>query len=362
MAMFCKKTVNDLRPYKVVPQDAWTDPENVLKLDWNESTQTISPRVKQALKDAIDNTQLNWYPNVQNEELLGAISGYVTMPPENIMYFSSSDSAQEYIARTFLESYDDVLIVGPTYDNFRVTCQSESYNIHFFYLDNEFRLNIDRLEESITSIRPKLVYISNPNNPTGTTYAPETIRRLAEHFPDVLFLMDEAYIEFTVEESCKSLVSDHDNIIITRTFSKAFGLAGFRIGFIISHKNNLEYIGRIRNPKNITSLTQVATLAALQDLDYMHQYVTEVNKAKTFFIGELDRLGIRHAEGGGNFVLINTGKSSELIAFLREQKIYVRDYTQVSQLNGFDCRITIGTTEQMQRVTDAIVRFLSIDQ
>ena len=358
MAMFCKKTVNDLRPYKVVPQDAWTDPENVLKLDWNESTQSISPRVKQALKNAIDNVQLNWYPNVQNEELLEAIGSYVDMPIENIMYFSSSDSAQEYIARTFLESYDDVLIVGPTYDNFRVTCQSESYNIHFFYLDTEFRLDMDKLAENIGAIRPKLVYISNPNNPTGTTYSPGAIRELAERFPDVLFLMDEAYIEFSTQDSCKSLVVDHDNIIITRTFSKAFGLAGFRIGFIISHKNNLECI---RNPKNITSLTQVATLAALQDLDYMYRYVAEVNKAKNYFIGELNRLGIRHAEGGGNFVLINTGRSAELIAFLRKHKIYVRDYTQVPQLNGFDCRITIGTTEQMRRVADAIGRFLAAD-
>jgi histidinol-phosphate aminotransferase len=356
--MFCKKTISDLKPYKVVPQDAWLNPDDVLKLDWNESTQLISPVVKQALLAAIENVNLNWYPNVQNAELLNAISCYVGMEPENIMYFASSDSAQEYIARTFLESYDNVLIVGPTYDNFRVTCQSESYNIHFFYLNSEFDINLDELRKKIVDIEPKLVYISNPNNPTGTIYELNTVKFLIEQFPDVLFLIDEAYIEFGSIESGKSLVVEHDNIIITRTFSKAFGLAGFRIGFIISNQSNIEYIGRIRNPKSITSLTQVAALAALNDISYMHNYVHEVKRAKEYFISELDMLGIPHVEGGGNFVLLKPIETKAFIYFLKENKIYVRDYTQVLQLNGFDCRITVGTTQEMKRVINVIQQFL----
>lgn len=358
--MFCKKTVNDLKPYKVVPQEVWEHPDGVLKLDWNESTIPVSNCVKNALKEAIECINLNWYPNVANGKLMKLLADYAELPIANIMYFASSDSAQEYIARTFLEADDDVLIIGPTYDNFRVTCQSESYHIHFFYMNADLEIDMDELKNAICEVSPKLVYLSNPNNPTGTTYTKEDIKVMIERFPNILFLVDEAYIEFSRLRSVKDLVLDHRNVIITRTFSKAFGLAGFRIGYILSNEYNLEYIARIRNPKSITSLTQVAAIAALEDLGYMHNYVKEVLTAKKWFLKQLDMMRVNYKVDGGNFVLVKIDFPHEYIAFLRKHKIYVRDYTHVEQLYGYNCRITIGTMEQMKVVKQYTQAYLNL--
>jgi len=348
--MFAKKSVEQLLPYKVVPQEVWKDPQGCLKLDWNEATLNVSPSVKKALKESIDRLNLNWYPNVHDDQLISQLASYVGLSITNVMYFASSDSAQEYIARTFLESFDDVLIVAPTYDNFRVTCQSESYHIHFFYMDKNLEVNLLELDKDIKKIKPKLVYISNPNNPTGTCYTKKDIEDLLISNPNVLFLVDEAYIEFSRLPSNKDLVKTYSNIIITRTFSKAFGLAGFRIGYILSHKSNLEFIGRVRNPKSVTSLTLIAAKVALDNLDDMWNYVKVVLETKKKFLQELSGLGIPYKADGGNFVLIKIKDTKQYISYLRSNKIYVRDYTQMVHLNGYDCRITIGNGEQMDRV------------
>lgn len=356
---FAKKTVQNLQPYRVVPQEAWNDPKGCLKLDWNESTISLSPHVKASLINAIDEINFNWYPNVHNEKLLRKLSDYTQLPVENILYFASSDSAHEYIARTFLEASDEVLIVGPTYDNFRVTCQSESYSISFFF-NEDVKADVSKIDKAIYEKEPKLVYICNPNNPTGTIYTKEEIKMLLENHPDTLFLVDEAYIEFSPYESTKDLVLDYNNIVVCRTFSKAFGLASFRVGYILSSAYNLEYIGRIRNPKSVTALSQVATIAALEDTDHMWQFVKTVKASKQFFIEEMNKLGIKTANGGGgNFCLIQVPNPKEYIAYLRKNKIYVRDYTHVKELNGINVRVTMGTLEQMALVVRITKEYMS---
>lgn len=357
--MFVKKSVNLITPYKVVPQEAWEHPDISLKLDWNEATIPVSEHVKDALIRAINTENLNWYPNIANTELKNKIASYVGTAPENIMYFASSDSAHEYIARTYLEAADRVLVVGPTYDNFRVTCQSESYDIRYYWLDEHLDADMDALAGTIKKIRPKLVYMCSPNNPTGTEYSYEEIRCLIEEYPAVLFLIDEAYIEFSELPSKKDLILDHENVILSRTFSKAFGLAGFRFGYVISHPDNLDNIGRIRNPKSITTLTQIAVKAALDNVQYMYEYVGQVKESKQYFIKQLDCMGIPYKAGGGNFTLAKIYRPKSYIDFLRIHRIYVRDYTHISNLHGYDCRITIGTKVQMERVADMTRQYLT---
>jgi histidinol-phosphate aminotransferase len=355
--MFAKEAIKQIQPYRVVPQEAWTK-SNVLKLDWNESTNPISPHVRQALLNAIDAIHLNWYPNVNNQKLTEMLATYAGTKTSNILYFASSDSAQEYIARTFLNERDNVLILAPTYDNFRVTCQSESYNIFFHYLNEKLLFDSHKFEKDIARLNPKLVYIANPNNPTGTEYSRTEIEHLLKRYPNTLFMLDEAYIEFAMNaESTVPLVEKYNNLIITRTFSKAFGLAGFRIGYVIGNESLIEGIAKIRNSKSITSLSQVVAIAALEDIKYMHNYVNEVKVAKTYFMNELEKLNISFKFGGGNFVLLQPNNPKALIAFLKEHDIYVRDYTHVKELYGYNMRITVGTKEQMKTVINIIKQY-----
>ena len=357
--MFTKEAVKQIQPYRLVPQEAWSN-SNVLKLDWNEATIPISPHVKQALINAINTVNLNWYPNVNKLKLLRLLADYVGVNQEKLLYFASSDSAQEYVARTFLNEHDNVLILGPTYDNFRVTCQSESYNIFFYYLDENLNFNIEEFEQNISALSPKLVYISNPNNPTGNEYTENQIEYLVKKYTDTLFLIDEAYIEFTENAtSSVPLVKKYSNLIITRTFSKAFGLAGFRIGYIIGDESLILNISKIRNSKSISTLSQVAAIAVIENIEYVNVYIEKVKEAKKYLLKELTTLRIPFKSQGGNFVLIKPFNPKTLINYLKQNDIYVRDYTHVTELQGYNTRITVGTIEQMKLVVNVIKQYLN---
>lgn len=228
-------------------------------------------------------------------------------------------------------------------------------------LDATFKFDSSAFKDDIRRIEPSLVYICNPNNPTGTQHSVDLIKELLDEFPQVLFLIDEAYAEFS-EISSKELVLKYENILISRTMSKAFALANFRFGYLIASKSNIDYISSIRNPKNITTFAQEAAIGALSDIDYMKAYVSEVRKAKEQFISAMDKLTnyLSCVYGGGNFVLLtlkNASDKSLLIQKLINENIYIRDVSQTKYLEEYCLRVTIGTREQMTRVAKVISNY-----
>lgn len=349
--MFENKCLKKLKPYSLVSQKVF-ELENfndVTKLDWNEATINPSPKVFSALKKYLDNGKFNWYPPLHNQKLLTLLSKYCKINQKYLQYYPSSDSIHEYIARAFISSGDKVLIISPTYDNFRVTIQSFGAQINYFRLAENFSFKENKFIQNMKKIKPKLVYLCNPNNPTGTTYSMVQIEKLIKMFKNTMFLIDEAYFEFEGNSS-KDLVKTHKNILVTRTFSKAFALAGFRIGYLISHPDNLKILNKIRNPKNVTAMTQEAAIAALQDISYMKKYVKEVKNAKKTFCKSLDKLNIKYYSGGGNFILIDLKRNKiNIIKLLSNKNIFVRNYDL--KLKNY-IRITIGTEKDMKKVLD----------
>ena len=216
------------------------------------------------------------------------------------------------------------------------------------------RLALNSFEQHIESVRPKIVYLCNPNNPTGTTYSLNLLRKLLQRFNDVLFIVDEAYYEFS-GITAATLASDFENIVICRTFSKAFGLASFRVGYAIASEHNMSGLRKLRNPKNISSYAQLAASAALSDVEYMQQYVEEVLEAKQYFIGALNDIGINViASEGGNFVLVRLGdRQVSITQTLEDNNVFIRNYGHVSGMADYT-RITIGTIEQMRYVYSVI--------
>lgn len=364
--MFANKYVKSLKPYPVSSHKAWEikDKSSILKLDWNEATISPSPRVKENIIKFLDNGKINWYPDTNNINLLKEISKYNMVPLENLQYFASSDALHEYIMRVFVEPNDKITIVAPTYDNFRAVVESNGAVVDFYYLDDKFELDFENFKQHLILNTPKIVYICNPNNPTGTLYDKEDIENLVINFPSTMFVVDEAYFEFD-GISCKELALKYENILISRTFSKAFALASFRIGYAITNKTNIELLSKIRNPKNITSFSQIAAISVLEDIDYVKKYVNEVKKAKEYFKRELSDLKLNficHKNGGGgNFLLIELEylKKQKMIEFLLNKNIFVRDYSHVKNMENY-FRITIGTIEQMEKVVLAIREFLNV--
>ncbi|MEY8251579.1 MAG: histidinol-phosphate transaminase, partial [Colwellia sp.] len=353
--------INNIKPYKVVSHKAWEfgKSDDVLKLDWNEATIPPSPKVLQGLKDFFSNGNMNWYPNVDNKEFRAQLAKYSSVPVEQVEYFASSDALHEYIIRAFINPGDRITMVAPTYDNFRAAAESIGAVIDFFYLDelNGFNFDILNFEKHVEEEQPKIVYLCNPNNPTGTVYSVELIENLVKRFNDVLFIIDEAYYEFS-GVTAASLGSLYENIIVCRTFSKAFALASFRVGYAITSEHNMAGLRKIRNPKNITSYSQVAALAALNDIEYTRRYVNEVKQAKKKFVNALDELGVDViGSESGNFVLVGFGACQlELTEYLEFNNIFVRNYGHVAKMGRYT-RITIGTLEQMDVVFSTIKEF-----
>ena len=359
---FPNKYLRNLKPYKLASHKVLAvspkERQNILKLDWNEATIPPSPKVMERVMAVLQQPSFfNLYPTTYNEELMRLLSAYVGLPIENVQYFGSSDVLHEYICKAFISVGDPVMILGPSYDNFRLTCQANGADVYFSYYNDDFTFDAERFENDIITREPAVVYICNPNNPTGNVHSKEYIEHLLQEYQDTLFLIDEAYYEFS-GITVKDLVLKYDNILISRTMSKAFALANFRLGYLIAGKDNVQFINKIRNPKNLSTFAQVAGCAALSDTQYMWNYVEEVHRGMDYFAEAMqkyeDRLTIHPSHG--NFSLIEFQTYEDKIALLNHlanNNIFVRDTTQAPMVrNCF--RITIGTVEQMKKVVDVI--------
>ena len=365
---YVNKYLRNLAPYKLASHKIWDVPveerSKILKLDWNEATVAPSPLVQRRLAELVNhNPDYNLYPSAYNRELHSLFAAYAQVPKENLQYFASSDVLHEYIARVFISVGDPVLILGPTYDNFRLTCEAQGGKVYYSLLSNGFNLSEEVFEDDIHRTNPSMVYICNPNNPTGNLISLEFIEKLLSNYTETLFLIDEAYFEFT-GVTARGLIFKHENLLISRTMSKAFALASFRIGYLLASEENIITISKVRNPKNFTLFAQEAAIAALSDIDYMQSYVEEVNLAKLQFTNFIKSMNptLRVFNTNGNFLLVRVLEPNdkiELISYLEKNDIFVRDFTHSKLL--LDCfRITVGTRAQMLIVENAIRNYFKL--
>ena len=358
MSRFEKTQLNKLTPYRLSSHKAWSAGSKTLKLDWNESTKSLSDNVKQALVEEITNGNLNWYPNVDNNQLRRAIAQYSNVDDSNVQYFASSDALHEYIALAFVENSDRILIIGPTYDNFRAVVAAAGANAKFYNSSDEsLQIDIAQLNIDLQLINPKVVYLVNPNNPTGHQYSKEAIESLLISHPNILFVIDEAYFEFS-GFTCSIFVSLFDNLIVSRTFSKALGLASFRIGYCLAHENIISSLNKVRNAKNVSHLAQVAALSVLKDLDPINEYVSEVVEQRESFIEFLQQFS-RYSPlpSSANFVFVKMNSPvNDLTSFLENKNIFIRDYSHLDITKDY-VRFTIGNAQVMNSVKAAILEF-----
>lgn len=360
---FINKYLRNLSPYKVASHKIWEvssdERKKMLKLDWNEATIPPSPLVNERLNKIVNQQEVYYlYPSTHNAELLGLLSAYTSLPEENIQYFASSDSLHEYLVRMFVGVGDPILILGPTYDNFRLTCESQGAQIFYYDYSDSFELDKVAFKNRINELTPSLVYICNPNNPTGNVLDKEYLLDLIVSFPDTIFLIDEAYYEF-YGQTMSNYVLIHPNLFVSRTFSKAFALANFRAGYLIASSENILQISKIRNPKNFTTFTQEAVVAVLTDTKYMWNYVKEVLEARTYFNEKLLNSSIIKEvfPSEGNFLLVefrDFDMKMKVYNKLSDNNIFVRNLMH-SKLLMNTLRITVGTKDQMDRVLEVIL-------
>ena len=341
--------VKKLSPYEVSTSATLSleDKAKYLKLDFNEATFPPSPLVKSRLLALLKADQLNFYPDVTATELRQKLAGYVGLEAAFIQVFNGSDGAINTICDTFITAADNVLVREPVYTQPYTFIRAKGSRLVTFTGDDPFTKNLDRYEQQLSARTIKMVYMANPNNPTGVYYEIPEVSRLLKAFPGTLFVIDEAYHEYAGKTSL-GLVREYPNLIVTRTFSKAFGLAGLRIGYIIAQPPIIGDINKVRNGKDVNTVAQIAAAAALEDLPYLNQRVKQVIEARQWLIENLRRHGVTCHDSPANFILIRVADAPEVIRRLAGKMVLVRDRSTLPQLEGY-IRVTIGMPEEMQR-------------
>ena len=343
MPIKVRKSISNLQTYNVGGRsDLSSDWEC---FDWNESEFPPTNKVFEVMKSFY---RYERYPDITAKQLKNKLSEYVSLPVDFIEVYNGSDDALKDIITVFVDRDTKVLSYQPSYTqvNTFITTNTEHYEkiniqdpLGEHYYDFDYCKSAD------------VVYLVNPNNPTGKLLPVKEIEKLVKQYPNTLFIVDEAYYEFA-KQSCTHLVVSHKNLIVTRTFSKAFGLASVRLGYCMAHPDTLSDVRKIRNGKAVNALGQLCGIAALNDLDYLQSRIDEMNDAKKFFIDNLPNY-YQAVNSDANFVLVKTPDSKKVLEKMRKNKILIRDRSAFENLENC-VRITIGSKKQIIRVLDVM--------
>jgi len=340
-----KSTVRDLEKKFHPPSER----KDKIKLDLNENLMGCSLKVIEALKKITCNN-VAVYP--EYDEFMNKLGSYLSVDVDNILLTNGADNAIKTVMDTYLEKGDEIIIPVPTFymfENYASILGVEKKLVEF---NNDLSFPLEKIIGSITP-DTKMIVIVNPNNPTGTIVNDEDILRVVEAAKDAVVVIDEAYYQFS-EKSSKDMISSYDNVIIIQTFSKGFGLAGVRLGYIISNKDVINELKKVVLPYTVNGLTIVAASAALDDLDFVNHYVSIVKENRDYILNELQELGVKTYPSDANFIIADFGENSNsVLQKLNEKNILVRDVSNNPLLDGC-LRIAIGTREQMETLVDEI--------
>jgi histidinol-phosphate aminotransferase len=320
-----------------------------LRLDFNENTLACSPAVKTALEN-ISAADLTRYPEREPVEALAARQ--LGLEPNQVVLTNGVDEAIHVLCQAFLDAGDEMLLPVPTYTMYEIYAAATDATLRKVQAGADFQFPCEALLAEINA-RTKIVAIANPNSPTGSVATREQILATAQAAPGAVVLVDEAYFHF-YGETVIDLVGQVPNLIVARTFSKAYGLAGLRLGLLAGPETLLRWVRRVLSPYSVNSIALAALTAALNDRAYLDWYVVQVKQARGEFLAGLTQLGLEYWPTEANFVLVNIGPAhKQFVASMREHGILVRDRSADPGCDGC-VRITIGTPEQMRAALAAI--------
>lgn len=292
------------------------DPKTIIKMASNENPLGFSEKVKNAVANALQEhsaQDLARYPDPNGFHLKAAIARHYSVPANTITLGNGSNDLLEIVSLAFLDDTRACLYAQHAFAVYHLSTQGRGAT-HIQIPAKNFGADLDAMFEAITP-DTSVIFIANPNNPTGTFHSGSDleafIKRVHDHYGrSVLVVLDEAYTEYldpAQRYDSISWLKKYDNLIITRTFSKAYGLAAWRIGFALAHPELTDFMNRVRQPFNVGALSQIAAVTALEDQDFI-QKTYELNKAgKQYLCREFERLGLEYVPSSANFVLVKIG-------------------------------------------------------
>ena len=316
-----------------------------LRLDFNENSSGCSPRVLAALSQ-INGDLLSKYP--EREPVEAVVAEFLGLKPELVLLTNGVDEGIHLICETYLEPGDEALIVVPTFSMYEIYALATGANVLAIPARRDFEFPTAAVLAS-TNEQTKLIVIANPNNPTGKAVARERIIDIIENAPDAAILVDEAYFEF-YGHTVMDLIDKYDNLFVARTFSKAYGLAGFRLGVLAGSAEQIRLVRRVSSPYNVNGVALACLPEALADREYVAGYSAEVRSGRRRLEEEFTKLGIPCWPSHANFVLARFGEFRKpFVEAMRSRGILVRDRNSDHGCEGC-VRITVGPMEQTDRL------------
>jgi histidinol-phosphate aminotransferase len=316
-----------------------------LRLDFNENVDGCSPRVLETLHSMTAET-LNKYPEREPGEQ--AVARHLGVDAAQVLLTNGVDEAIHLLAETYLEPGDEALIAVPTFSMYEIYALATGAAVRSVQSGEELKFPAKDLMRAITP-QTRLICVANPNNPTGAIATCDELLAIVHAAPQAAVLIDEAYIHFGGESLLRE-IGGIDNLFISRTFSKAYGLAGFRLGALVGSAGQLKMLRRVASPYNVNGVALTCLAAALDDGEYISSYVAQVLEGRS----ELERFyrerNIPYWPSQANFVLAYFGEyRKEFISEMRERGILVRDRNSDPGCAGC-VRITLGNRQQTARL------------
>ena len=328
------------------------DPHKILKLGSNENILGSSRKAKKAALQALG--KVNIYPEITSDKLAQKIKKIHRLKNVDVVIGNGMDHIFEMVARLFLNNGDETIISVPTFSCYELVTLWAGAKPHLVsLLKDSYQMNVKKIL-SLINKKTKIIFICSPNNPTGNLMNIDDIKTILDSTDKIVFL-DEAYIEFS-KKSLVKWIEKYPNLIIGRTFSKIYGLAGFRVGFAFIHKNLAKYYLNSITPFVVSRPAQAAAFGALDDHNFVRKTINMVKEGKKFYYKELTKANIKYYPTDANFIAINTApkKAKIIAAKLLEKGIITRECSTFGYGGDNLLSITIGTREQNKRVIEEL--------
>ncbi|MFC5650798.1 histidinol-phosphate transaminase [Paenibacillus solisilvae] len=331
--------------------------KEVIKLASNENPFGSSEQAKLAIQNELANISI--YPDGGSVQLTAAIAEYLQVAPNQVIFGAGSDEVILMLARAYLSPGDETIMADETFPQYKHNAEIEGATIIEVPLKDGTH-DLPAILAKVTD-RTKIIWICNPNNPTGTINRQDELAKFISEVPKhVLIALDEAYYEYVTDEAYPdslALLRENNNVIVLRTFSKIYGLASLRIGYGVGHPDVIRSVNQVREPFNTTRFAQAAALASIKDLEFLNNCRERNAEGRIYLAEQLDRLGLSHFEAHGNFVMFDAKiPSQQAFDGLLRRGIISRARWQYYPTY---IRITVGSQEQNEAFIKALEEVLA---
>ena len=351
-----KRSINLINTYKG-GKSSISGKDNIIKLSSNESSYGPSPKVleKINLQETLSNSHR--YPNIDGAKLRDKLASIHNLNANQIVLGCGSDETLLFTALAFCQDGDEIIHARHGFEMYSIITKIVGATSKLVKEDENFKVTVTSILDQVTP-STKIIYLANPNNPTGTYLTRNQIIDLLDKLPkNIILVLDGAYAEYVIKEdydSGFSLAGQFENVVITRTFSKAYGLAGIRLGWCYSSKKVASILNKVKGPFNTQSLSQEMAIIALDDKEYLNKVIKSNHETKSWFESELKKIKIKTlpSEGNFSFVEMSNEEAKKISAHLANSGIIVRQLDSYGLANCL--RITIGTKEEMEATINSL--------